>query len=114
MVLSRVLRAWKRSRERSLGRRAAHRALDALFTRHAELLPRARLRRHHRHRCTVLEVDRDAGGGVARILFGIVRHPKAHPLAPRGEEVLELIEYRPAEGSLQNVGARNLTRRPVD
>ena len=79
----------------------------------AELLPKARLKRHHRHRCSVLEVELSESGAVARLLFGIVRHPKAHPLAPRGDEVLELIEYRPAAGSLANVGSRNLTRRPV-
>ena len=114
MVFSRIMEALSRSRERSRERRAAHRVLDTLFAEHAELLPEARLRLHHRHRCTVLEVDRDANGTVERLLFGIVRHPKAHPLAPRGEEVLELIEYCPGAGTLRNVGARNLTRRPVE
>jgi hypothetical protein len=46
------------------------------------------------------------------LLFGIVRHPKTHPLAPRGEEVLELLEYRPREETLEVTGGANLSRRP--
>jgi len=40
-----------------------------------------------------------------------VRHPKPHPLAPRGDEVLEALVYRPAEGTIEVAASRNLTRR---
>lgn len=116
MGLVRVLvERMRRSRRDARLRRAAHRELDTLFSSRAELLPQARLSPRHRGRLVVLEADPVPGGeSIARLLLGIVRHPKSHPLAGRGEEVLELLEYRPAEGTLRNVGSRNLTRNPVE
>ncbi|MCU0223793.1 MAG: hypothetical protein MUF27_06940 [Acidobacteria bacterium] len=107
--LSAALARWN-ARRRALA--AARAALDELFARRAELLAAGRLKPHHRGRATILEYDVAPDGGVRRVLFGIVRHPKAHALAPRGDEVLELLEYRPPEGTLAVVGSRNLTRDP--
>ena len=112
MVFSRIGAMWRSHRRKSAELRAARRALDALFGERAELLPQARLKPKHRGRAVVLEIEVDGELEASRVLFGIVRHPKAHPMAQRGEEVLELIEYLPAEGRLAVVGARNLTRNP--
>ncbi len=102
---------WRNWREDVRRRRAAAAALDELFALRRDLLSRGRLRPDHRRRLNVLEVETDASGGITYILFGIVRHPKTHPLAPRGEDVLELLLYRPRESSLEVVGGGNLTRR---
>lgn len=89
--------------------RAGHAALDALFADPARLAA-VRLRPHHRGRVTLLEVDPAPDGALpARLLFGIIRHPKAHPLAPRGEEVLELIEYEPPDGTPRYAGGKRLS-----
>lgn len=95
--------------ERRLRRRARE-ALDELFANRPDLLRQARLAPRHRHRLNVLEVEPDSGDGVRAVRFGIVRHPRPHPLAPRGDEVLEIVEYRPAEERLRVIAARNLTR----
>jgi len=104
-------RSWRR--RRALRRRAA-RELDALFRERIELLRAGRLRPHHRSRVHLLEVDPAPDGTPARIRFGIIRHPRPHPLAQRGEEVLEILEYRPAADTLRLLASRNLTRRPLD
>ena len=105
---------WKRRKDARRRRALGLEALDRLFLERSELLPQGRLKRRHRNRCNLLEIDLDDGGEVERLLFGIIRHPKTHPLAPRGDEVLELLEYRPREGTLQVAGSRNLTRARVD
>jgi len=109
-VLTRLPAALARWNARRRALAAARAALDELFTRRPELLAAGRLKPHHRGRATILEFECEADGDVRRVLFGIVRHPKAHPLAPRGDEVLELLEYHPLEGTLAVVGSRNLTR----
>lgn len=102
---------WRKWRENARRRRAAAAALDELFRAHPELLALGRLGAHHRRRVNILEVETSADGEVESILFGIIRHPKAHPLATRGEEVLELLLYCPRRRSLELVGGGNLTRR---
>ena len=109
-MLTRLPAALARWNARRRALAAARAALDELFTRRPELLAAGRLKPHHRGRATILEFECEADGDVRRVLFGIVRHPKAHPLAPRGDEVLELLEYHPLEGTLAVVGSRNLTR----
>ena len=101
---------WTRWRADVQRRRAAHAALDELFRDEADLLARGRLAPRHRGRVNILEIEADSSGAITAILFGIVRHPKTHPLAPRGEEVLELLLYRPGDRSLEVVGGKNLTR----
>lgn len=107
---TRLVNWWRRRAEARRRRALGLEALDRLFLERSELLSQGRLKRHHRNRCNLLEIDLDENGAVERLLFGIIRHPKTHPLAPRGEEVLELLEYRPGEGTLQVAGSRNLTR----
>jgi hypothetical protein len=109
-VLTRLPAALARWNARRRALSAARAALDELFALRPELLAEGRLKPHHRGRATILEHKLDADGRVRRVLFGIVRHPKSHPLAPRGDEVLELLEYRPLDGTLAVVGSRNLTR----
>ncbi len=104
------LRAWWGRRRAARRRdRAARVELDRLFA-DPRRLAAARLAPRHRHRVSLLEVDAAEDGTLVRILFGIVRHPKPHPLAPRGDEVLELIEFVPPDGVPRNVGGRNITR----
>jgi hypothetical protein len=103
---------WKAWRARAGQRRAAHRLLDELCTQ-PDVLSQARLRAHHRHRLVILEIEPELAP-IERLRLGIVRHPKSHPLQPRGEEVLEILDYRPGERTLEVVGSRNLTRAPVD
>lgn len=81
-----------------------------MLFRDSERLAAVRLRPHHRSRATILEVEPGPGGRPVRIVFGIVRHPKSHPLAARGEDVLELIEYEPP-GAPRVLLGRNLDRR---
>jgi hypothetical protein len=95
-------------------RRQADALLDELFFSRPEVLDQGRLKPHHRQRVSVLEVIPKERGRITRLVLGIVRHPKAHPLQPRGEDVLEILEYRPAEGRLEVLGSRNLTRRGTD
>ncbi len=83
--------------------------LDALFAR-PELLRQARLRPDHRHRVVVLEDELDEELRVLRLRLGIVRHPKSHPMQPRGEEVLEILDYDVPAGTIEVAGSRNLTR----
>ncbi|MCE5245698.1 MAG: hypothetical protein ABFD84_04720 [Candidatus Polarisedimenticolia bacterium] len=85
--------------------------MDELFAERPELLAQARLAPRHRARLILLDVETDERGAVAAVLLGIVRHPKPHPLAPRGDEVLEALVYRPAEGTIEVAASRNLTRR---
>lgn len=85
--------------------------MDELFADRPELLAQARLAPRHRARLILLDVETGEGDAVAAILLGIVRHPKPHPLAPRGDEVLEALVYRPAEGTIEVAASRNLTRR---
>ncbi len=92
-------------------RRRAEILLDHLFAVPNDVLAQGRLRPKHRGRIHLLEIEDDDEGQISRLLLGIVRHPRTHPLAPRGEEVLELLEYRPDEGTLENVGGANLARR---
>lgn len=94
------------ARERA---REAERLVDAIFA-DAELMAQARLAPRHRARLQLLEIACDAEGAIESLLLGIVRHPKAHPLAPRGEEVVEILQYVPRERTLTNVGSRNVTR----
>lgn len=104
-------RDWWRARRAAASRlAAARRSLDVLFAARPELLARGRLKPHHRGRATILDIETAEGGEIRRILFGIVRHPRPHPLAPRGDEVLELIEYLPGEGDLRVAGSKNLSR----
>jgi hypothetical protein len=110
MVWRRLAGWWKQRREERARRSAGWQALERLFGEKPAVLSQGRLKPHHLHRVHLLEVDLDDGGVVTRLLFGIVRHPKAHPLAPRGEEVLELLEYRPGEETLEVTGGANLTR----
>ncbi|MBP7147788.1 MAG: hypothetical protein KBD01_09600 [Acidobacteria bacterium] len=108
-LLDRLRGALARRRDAARRLHAARAELDRLFAEPA-LLAQGRLKPHHRHRATILEVRGPAGEPIESVLFGIVRHPRPHPLAPRGDDVLELLEYRPAERSLRVVGASNLTR----
>jgi hypothetical protein len=107
---TRIALALSRSRERRRLHREADRLLDELFSSRPAALAQGRLAPRHRRRISVLEVSVDADGAVDALLLGIVRHPRAHPLATRGEEVVELLLYRPRAGSLENVGSRNLSR----
>ncbi|MDQ7008317.1 MAG: hypothetical protein Q9Q40_13940 [Acidobacteriota bacterium] len=106
-----LLRAWRRRRRQARLHRCAHRELDRLFFERRQVLAAGRLEPRHRSRITLLEVEAGASGEVRRILFGIIRHPRPHPLAPRGDEVLEVLEYLPGRGRLSVAGSRNLTRR---
>ena len=102
------LQDWRKRRQTD---RAARHALDILFSAPNPVLEAGRLRPHHRRRINLLDVESDSQNRPTLIVFGIIRHPKSHPLAPRGEEVLEVLEYRPREATLKVVGARNITRR---
>lgn len=106
----RLLAWWRTRRSEAKRLTRARRELDELFFRRPEVLAGGRLKPHHRGRATILEIEEGKDGAVERILFGIVRHPKPHPLAPRGDDVLELIEYWPRENRLTVAGSKNLRR----
>ena len=102
-----LFQRWRARRER---RRLIEACLDELFSR-PEVFRQARLRPDHRRRVVVLEDEISMEGVVLRLRLGIVRHPKAHPMQARGEEVLEILDYEPAAATLEVSGSRNLTRR---
>lgn len=108
--MSPFLSKWlERRRQKRREAQAIEAALDSLFEK-PELLDSARLSRRHRRRLAVLEVAWSDGGAPEEIVLGIIRHPKAHPLAQRGEEVLELLIFRPGDPSLEVARGVNLTR----
>ena len=109
--LERIRQALRGAAVRRRRRREAESLLDELFDSRPGVLEQGRLKPHHRHRVSVLEWTEGADGRIAVLVLGIVRHPKAHPLQPRGEDVLEILEYEPEAGRLRNVGSRNITRR---
>jgi hypothetical protein len=101
---------FKRWQERRRERGAIETCLDALFMR-PELLRQGRLRPDHRRRVVVLEKELDDEQQVKSLRLGIVRHPKAHPMQPRGEEVLEILDYDVVNETIEVAGSRNLTRK---
>ena len=107
MPFARITAMWRSHRRKSAELRAARRALDLLFTDKARLLPQARLEPKHRGRAVVLEIEVDDDLEASRVLFGIVRHPKSHPMQPRGEAG-DWLEMPP----LPRAGVRRRSPRP--
>lgn len=100
------LRSFLRARRE---RREAERLLAALFAR-PDLGAISSLRPEHRARAVLLGCEAE-GGRVARIRFGLVRHPKPLRLPGVCHEVIEIYVYDVAAGSVTVTGSRNLTRR---
>jgi hypothetical protein len=109
-VWARLARYWASRREEARRRERASRELDRLFDERPDVLREGRLRARHRRRLVILEIEEDEGR-ISRLRVGIVRHPKAHPMQPRGEEVLEILDYHVEPPRIEVVGSRNLTRR---
>ncbi len=100
------LRTFLRARRE---RREAERLLAALFAR-PDLGSISSLRPAHRARAVFLGYEAE-GGNVARIAFGLVRHPKPLKVPGVCHEVIEIYIYDVAAGSVTVEGSHNLTRR---
>ncbi len=89
--------------------REAERLLAELFAR-PDLTAISSLRPAHQARAVLLSHESE-GGRVARIRFGLVRHPKPLRLPGVCHEVLEVYRYDVAAGSVTVERSRNLTTR---
>ncbi|HNR99972.1 MAG TPA: hypothetical protein PKX48_13235 [Planctomycetota bacterium] len=106
MGFSERFRAFLRARRE---RREAERLLAALFAR-PDLAALSSLRPAHRARAVFLGHETE-GGRVARIRFGLVRHPAPLRLPGVHHEVVEVYVYDVAAGSVTVACSRNLTTR---
>ncbi|MBL8841866.1 MAG: hypothetical protein JNL90_10105 [Planctomycetes bacterium] len=105
-TVARLVERWRGWRRSVARRRAAERALDALFQ-DPRRLAGSSLRPDQRPRCQLL----DLSAAPERIGFGIVRHPRPYPFSRQHHAVVELWCYEPASGRLERVRGVNLTRR---
>lgn len=90
--------------------RRAVRAIDDLFDR-PEILGTTSLRPHHRGRCVYLRHEETADGRIARVDFGILRHPRPYSFSRQSHKVIEHYRFDVEEGSLERLGGFNLTRK---
>jgi hypothetical protein len=100
---------WRRFWRKRAELRAARRRLDELFRR-PDLRRISSLRPDQRSRAVLLDYE-TREGAVARIRFGMIRHPQ--PIRVRGvhHEVLEIYEYDMAANTVAVTASRNVTRR---
>jgi hypothetical protein len=75
-----------------------------------ELLAKTSLRRDHRGRALYLRHERDDSGQVARVTFGIIRHPRPYPFSRQFHEVLELWTFDIARRTVTRERGVNLSR----
>ena len=100
------LRAWL---ERRRQERRARRLLADLFRR-PDLLRGTSLEPRHANRWVLVGVE--AGGGeLARIHFGILRHPRPYAFSRQSHKVVEYYTYDPGSGAVVREKGLNLTRR---
>ena len=99
------LRNWlRRTRTERRVRELLAKALrDPQFLRGTSLRPR------HASRCVVQGFEAE-DGGIVRIYFGIVRHPRPYAFSRQSHKVLESYVYDVAAASIRVTGGKNLTR----
>jgi hypothetical protein len=99
------LREWfeRRRREREARRRLGEAFRDPALLAGTSLGPR------HAGRWVLLE-EEWAEGRLARIRFGIVRHPRPYPFSRQSHQVLEVYLYDLQAGRITVERGRNLTR----
>jgi hypothetical protein len=103
---------WRRIGRWLADRREQRRAralLRSLFDQ-PDLLAKTSLRRDHRGRAVYLRHERDEAGQVARVTFGIVRHPRPYPFSRQFHEVLEFWTFDVARRTVQRDRGVNLSR----
>jgi hypothetical protein len=88
--------------------REARRLLASAF-RSPELLRGTSLEPRHAGRWVLLDHE-SCGGRVARIRFGILRHPRPYRFSRQSHKVLEAYLYDVAAGSITRLAGHNLTR----
>ena len=101
MPLREWLSRWRAGRE-------ARRLLASAF-RSPELLRGTSLEPRHAGRWVIQEHESRAGR-VARIRFGIVRHPRPYRFSGQSHKVLETYLYDVMAGSITRLSGHNLTR----
>jgi hypothetical protein len=102
MRLFRWLRRQKKRRE-------ARRLLDVAFD-NADLLKGTSLKQHHRVRSQIVEFDEE-GGRIAKIRFGILRHPRPYAFSRQSHKVIEYYEYDLEAEAISILQGVNWTRR---
>jgi len=99
------IRSWLEKRR--LGR-AARKAIQDIFRR-PEALEGTSLRPRHAARWVLLDYDVKEGK-VARVRFGILRHPKPYAFSRQSHKVIEVYEVDLEASRVQRVQGRNVTR----
>jgi hypothetical protein len=99
------LREWLRRRREG---REARRLLRAAF-RDGTALHGTSLKPHHAARSVVVRHEAE-GGQVARVWFGILRHPRPYAFSRQAHKVIEYYRYDVAAGRIERLEGHNLTR----
>jgi hypothetical protein len=99
------LREWL---ERKHSQREARRLIAELF-RDPVLLRGTSLGPRHASRWVLVGHEFE-GGRVARVRFGILRHPRPYAFSPQSHKVVEYYCYEVGSGRIQRVEGLNLTR----
>jgi len=100
------LRNWFRERRRA---REARRLLNLAF-RSPELLKKTSLKPRHRGRWILVNYEME-GGHVARIWFGILRHPRPYRFSRQSHQVIEYYLFDVLESRITVLRGINITRR---
>ena len=100
------IREWRRRRRL---RREARRLLDEAFA-VEDLLRGTSLRRDHRVRSQLVDVDEEAGR-IKAIRFGILRHPRPYAFSRQSHQVIEYYVYDLVARKIEVVRGINVTRR---
>jgi hypothetical protein len=88
--------------------REARRLLEEAF-RSPDALRGTSLARRHAARWVLLRHEAE-GGRVARVWFGIVRHPRPYPFSRQSHEVIEHYVYHVAARRMERLAGLNVTR----
>lgn len=88
----------------------ARRLVQALFEDPSRLQGTS-LRRRHRNRWVLLDVDLDeAGAAILLVRFGILRHPRPYAFSSQSHKVVELYELDVRADKLRRCAGFNQTR----
>ena len=74
------------------------------------LLAGTSLRRDHRGRVLYLRHELGDDGAIARVTFGLIRHPRPYPFSRQFHEVLELWTFHVTERRVERERGVNLSR----
>lgn len=106
--MPRFLETWRESRRRARERREARALLRELF-RDPEALAGTSLNARHRSRWVYLEHEIE-DGEIARVIFGILRHPRPYAFSSQSHKVIEYYVLDARERKVIRQRGHNVTR----